>query len=149
MSSDESSGLLGSQMGLRATGPSWVVRYSVGDWVFVAVVFLIGQWADKIPPFEHDVKPQLKDPTIAYAHVPLSQQQSLGVPGVPDSIVVAKNVLNADPVQLDERRPAATVEMLNSSQIGLKLGTVVDALLEFPLLDRCPEHRLLGTGGPL
>ena len=48
---------------------------SVGDWLCTVGIWAIGSWADKLPPFERELKPQLKDPNIAYHHTPADIQQ--------------------------------------------------------------------------
>jgi diacylglycerol diphosphate phosphatase/phosphatidate phosphatase len=72
--SSERSGLLPGR-GEPPNVPGALVRWSVGDWIFVALIFQLGRWADTLPPFVHDIKPQLHDPTISYLHTPLTEQK--------------------------------------------------------------------------
>lgn len=49
-------------------------RWSIGDWIATAALWVVGMYADKWPPFENDLKPQLHDPAISYHHTPAASQ---------------------------------------------------------------------------
>ena len=53
---------------------SWYSRWSAGDWLITGALWVVGTVADKWPPFENDIKPQLHDPAISYAHTPADSQ---------------------------------------------------------------------------
>ena len=54
---------------------SCLARYSIGDWIVTLILVVLGQWADKWPPIERDMRPQLHDSALQYPHTPLDQQQ--------------------------------------------------------------------------
>ena len=77
----ETDRLLDLERGAHASPTAYarLVRWSIGDWVSTLIVFGIGYWADKTwLPFQRDIVPQLKDPTISYPHTPSLDAQ---VPG--------------------------------------------------------------------
>lgn len=55
---------------------AWLVRWSVGDWIAVFFLIVVGFKLDQMPPFEIDIGPQLAhDYTITYPHTPADRQQ--------------------------------------------------------------------------
>ena len=57
-----------------ADSKPWAAEWSVGDWLATAALWVLGTWADKWPPFENDLKPQLHDSAISYPHKPAELQ---------------------------------------------------------------------------
>jgi len=71
-SDDEKTGMLSRETDRRMASTSFA---SLGDWLCTAAIWAAGHFADQLPPFERELRPQLHDPTISYHHTPAHEQQ--------------------------------------------------------------------------
>ena len=71
-SDDEKSRMLARESDAAQPPPA---AWNLGDWACTVAIWTIGSWADKLPPFERELKPQLNDPHIAYHHTSADVQQ--------------------------------------------------------------------------
>ena len=49
---------------------SFLLRWSISDWIVTFVIIAFGLWADKAVPFSRQIGPQANDPLISYTHTP-------------------------------------------------------------------------------